>query len=93
MLQLQRVALMSAGASNQMILGIPLPLSLDFAGMRGCFLYHSCDVAWLVPVQTGIGQFSAQVPNNPILVGSKVYFQSAAGNVVSNGGEAQIGIR
>ena len=85
---------MSAGASDQMILGVPLPLNLNFMGFKqGCYLYHSFDVSWMLPVQNGTGQFAGQVPNNPALVGSKVYFQSAAGNVASNGGEALIGNR
>ncbi len=50
------IALMSAGASDKWILGIPLPLSLNFLGV-------------------------------------KVYFQSAAGSVASNGGAVLFGNR
>ncbi len=84
---------MSAGASNKLIRSTPLPLKLDFMGMKGCFLYHSLDAVWMFPVQNGVGRFSIPIANNPVFVGARVYFQSAAGSVTSNGGEVRIGNR
>ncbi len=61
--------------------------------MKGCFLLQSFDATWVFPVTNGSGQFSVLVPNSQAIVGTKVYFQSAAGIVASNGGEVLIGNR
>ena len=78
---------------NKQILGVPLPLNLDFMGMKGCLLHNSFDATWLFTVQNGVGQFSVTIPNNQAFVGVNVYFQSAAESVTSNGGEVLIGNR
>jgi hypothetical protein len=84
-------ALMSAGVSNMWIYSFPLPLNLDFMGMKGCFLHHSFDATWVFPVTSGTGSFSVSIPNNPAYLGLRLYFQSAASGVTSNGGEVYIG--
>ena len=61
--------------------------------MKGCFLYNSFDVVRWFSVQNGRGQFSVSIPNNLSIIGAKVYFQSAAGIVASNGGEVLVAIR
>ncbi len=80
-------ALMSAGVSKV------APISLNALGMKGCFLYHSFDAVWYFGVRNGVGRFSVPVPNDARLVGARVYFQSAAPSVASNGGEVLIGNR
>ena len=66
-------------------------MNLDPLGMKGCFLYHSFDSFWLVPVINGTSVFAVFVPTDPRLVGARVYFQSAVGSVASNGGAVLIG--
>ena len=39
------------------------------------------------------GRSNVPIPNNPVFVGVRVYFQSATGAVTSNGGEVRVGNR
>jgi hypothetical protein len=84
-------ALMCAGVSNRFFQSVPLPMSLDFMGMKGCFLHTSFDAAWAFPVTSGSGQVTLSIPSSTVLLGQHVYFQAAAGMVASNGGDAFIG--
>ena len=86
-----RGALMCVGVSNRFFQSVPLPMPLDFMGMKGCFLYNSFDAAWTFPVTSGSGQVTLSIPASSVLLGQHVYFQAAAGTTVSDGGDAFIG--
>jgi hypothetical protein len=84
---------MTVGASRTKYLGFPLPLGLDFLGMKGCYLHTSFDVSFGFPVSNGAGSFSINVPNSPALLKSKAYLQSVAGLKTTNGVEIVVGDR
>ncbi len=67
------------------------PIGLSPIGMGGCFLYHSYDAVLAFPLTLGAGTFTIRVPSVSSLAGQKLVFQSAAGFVASNGGEALFG--
>lgn len=88
------------GSSTQNWNGTPLPLALDFAGMRGCQLYVSPDAG--VPVFSdalGDGGVRIVLPLDPALVGSEFHNQvlmldpaaNQAGVVASNGLTTRVG--
>jgi hypothetical protein len=56
---------MTVGASKTLYRGVPLPLRLDFLGMKGCYLHTSFDAAFGFPVSNGAGSFTINVPNSP----------------------------
>jgi len=87
------IGLMTVGASRSWYHGIPLPIRLDFLGMKGCYLHTSFDVTWSFPVSNGTGPFSINVPNSPALLASKAYLQSVAGTKSTNGVEIVVGNR
>jgi len=82
---------MCAGVSNRFFQSVPLPISLDFMGMKGCFLYNSFAAAWRFPVTSGSGQVTLSNPARNALLGQHIYFQAAAGMVASDGGDAFLG--
>ena len=87
------IGLMTVGVSKTLYRGFPLPLRLDFLGMKGCYLHTSFDAAWAFPVSNGAGSFSFNIPNSLGLLGSKAYLQSAAGSKTTNGVEIVVGDR
>jgi hypothetical protein len=84
-------ALMTIGLSNRSYGGMVLPLPLDAIGFSGCYLYDSLDAILPFPVQNGTGEFVAKIPYDMGLLGYRLYFQSTAGTVTSNGGEVLFG--
>ena len=77
---------MVMGDSSSFWAGMPLPLSLDSLGMRGCYLYT--DINAIVPLKVKSGQafFTATVPRSPVLVGSRFFIQGLLVDPGSVGG-------
>lgn len=92
-------ATMWVGASKTLIGAFPLPLSLYFAGMPGCWLYQDLLVPQPLAIASGLGTWSLQIPLQAPLVGVHLYLQgmlalpgaNPAGVVVTNGADLWIG--
>jgi hypothetical protein len=71
-------ALGAMGVSRSSWLGLPLPFDLTPAGIPGCLLHQSADVtiALGAPNGTGLVPWPIAIPNNPLLLGSELYFQA-----------------
>jgi hypothetical protein len=71
-------ALGAMGVSRSTWLGLPLPFELTPAGIPGCLLHQSADVtiALGAPAGTGLVPWPIAIPNNPLLLGSELYFQA-----------------
>jgi hypothetical protein len=95
------ITVMAVGFNNAWYGPFALPLTLVSFGMTGCNLLHSADVFGLGVSYTspGTATFSQQIPNNPSLVGLRLYLQAFAvaigvnpgGVIASNGLEWHIG--
>jgi len=95
------VAVVSAGFDDQFFGPFPLPFPLVGFGMPGCNLYHTTDVFGLdtTPLSPSTLGFAFAVPNEPLLIGTHVFFQAfafapaanPAGLVTSNGIDWTIG--
>ena len=89
------------GMSNTGWQGGPLPRLLNFMGLPGCRQYVSADVAGPLLNLGGTATWDLPVPENPALIGMRFYVQALvledginpAGAIVSNGGEAIVGLR
>lgn len=92
-------AMMWLGASRTSTYGLPLPIDLGFAGMPGCVLYVSLDLAMPMFNWSGAAAWTVMVPNQPALLGVRFYNQVFAvdrvanplGAVVTNAGAGVIG--
>ena len=82
------------GTTNQGSASLPLPLSLSFLGMAGCWLWHSADITSLVATAAGTGyEVALAIPPSTGLLGSHLHLQAwgsapganAAGITTSNG--------
>jgi hypothetical protein len=89
------------GLSNKKLIGtIPLPLSLDFLGAKGCKLFVDIQLPLAFSTSSsGSGVKRFLLPNDPKLYGIKVFaqtlnldlFANNAGYVTSNGASVVIG--
>lgn len=93
------IALMTTGLSNATWAFGSLPAILTPYGLTGCRIYQSADVFLVIPAAGGIGTWTFNTPNNPVLVGSRFYQQglsidpghNPAGLVTSNALTSVIG--
>lgn len=71
-------ALGAMGTSRTSWLGLPLPFDLAPAGIPGCLLHQSAEatLALGAPNGTGVVPWPVAIPNNPLLLGSELYFQA-----------------
>jgi hypothetical protein len=65
-----------AGASDTMWNSLPLPLDLTPAGMPGCSLWASADVALPLLNTGGAAVWTLGIPNDPLLLGQSLYGQA-----------------
>jgi hypothetical protein len=79
-------AILWLGVSNKLLLGtIPLPIKLDFLGMKGCEQLVSIDL--LFPTFTnasGGAMLPLPIPNDAALRGAKLYLQWWAQDIPAN---------
>ncbi len=64
------------GLSSRLLGTVPLPLALGFAGMPGCWLYHSAETAVGFASANGRALWGAPLPASASLVGATVYAQA-----------------
>jgi hypothetical protein len=92
-------ALCLLGVSREQSGVVPLPLDLGPAGMPGCFLRASLEHVQVLPAAAGRATWSPGIPDDPALLGGRLFFQAfapeagvnPAGMVVSAGMLAVIG--
>jgi len=75
---------LTIGASNTNWNANVLPLNLISIGMPNCFVYSSLDVVLVLPNLGGSAGASLLLPNNPPLVGQKLYLQGAVFDAGAN---------
>ncbi len=91
------------GLSNETFAGVPLPFSLDFLRLYGCFAYMSADLEFPIGLPnnaTNTAAWNLAIPLDPIFLSLHIYLQGLAlefGGIrratVTNGIDARIGDR
>ncbi len=72
------------GASPSSWGGLPLPVDLGLAGMPGCLLRSSSDVALTAPAAQGAARVALPIPNDPVLLGRRPVVQALVPDPVVN---------
>jgi len=73
-----QLAFVAVGSNNATFQGQPLPIDLSAAGMTGCTLWTSADLAQpgMAPGPAGTAVLSVAVPNDPAWLGLTLYLQA-----------------
>lgn len=69
------IVALAFGASKDLWGTTPLPLDLSFLTMNGCSLFVSPEVLTSAVANGGLAEFPLLVPNDPALLGQKLYTQ------------------
>jgi hypothetical protein len=77
--------LMVFGNSNQQAGVTPLPVPLGFLGFPNCDLLVSPDIVLSPPVAAGSAVLTVAIPNQPMLLGSRLYVQGFEPNLTGTG--------
>jgi hypothetical protein len=72
------------GASNTLLGGVPLPIPLDGAGMPGCSLHVSGEIALPLANFSGSVHWEVVIPPLPSLVGAAFYLQALVADPPAN---------
>ncbi len=74
-------AFMAIGFNSSSLGAFPLPVSLDYFGMPGCWIYHDTAhtlLSFCTAPSGGVALHSLAIPNVPALVGGHVYLEAWA---------------
>lgn len=77
--------LLAFGVSNEQVGGAPLPLPIAFLGFPQCELVCSADVVVPMAVSGTAASATLPVPNQPLLLGYRLYAQGFAPDLAGNG--------
>jgi hypothetical protein len=77
--------LMVFGNSNQQAGATQLPVPVDFLGFPNCDLLVSPDTVVLPAVAGGSGTVTLSIPNQPLLLGSRLFVQGFEPSLTGNG--------